>query len=145
MLFADKMVYLRRQSGCSQEMLAEALNVSRQTVSKWELGTSLPTTDMIVALSDYFHVSTDFLLRDDFQIDDSDGLAQVVIKFLNSAQDMDRVSKELVMIAKDGVIDDNEKNQLGSIMQTIDEVQAVINEIQTLLKISQSKAEANKQ
>ena len=79
MLFADKMVYLRRQSGCSQEMLAEALNVSRQTVSKWELGTSLPTTDMIVALSDYFHVSTDFLLRDDFQIDDSDGLAQVVI------------------------------------------------------------------
>ena len=53
---------------------------------------------------------------------------------------MDRLSKELVMIAKDGVIDDSEKTQLGSIMQTIDEVQAVINEVQTLLKISQSKA-----
>jgi hypothetical protein len=53
---------------------------------------------------------------------------------------MERIYKELVMIAKDGVIDDKEKNQLGSIMQTIDEVQAVINEIQTLLKISQSKA-----
>ncbi|MBR1471291.1 MAG: helix-turn-helix transcriptional regulator [Lachnospiraceae bacterium] len=141
MMFSDKMVYLRRKSGCSQETLAEVLNVSRQTVSKWELGTSLPTTDMIVALSDFFHVSTDFLLRDDFQIDDTEGLAQVVIKFLNSAQDMEHISKELVLIAKDGQIDENEKKRLSGITETIDEIQAVINEIQTLLKLTQACAE----
>ena len=137
MTFDEKIMYLRRQSRCSQEALAEALNVSRQTISKWELGMSQPTMDMIVRLSDYFHVSTDFLLRDDAQIGDQDVLARIVIRFLNSAQSMEDMSKELVEIARDGIIDADEKVRLRTITETIAEVQAVIDEIQTLLKAVQ--------
>ena len=42
MNFAEKILALRTQAGYSQEVLAEKLNVSRQAVSKWELGTTLP-------------------------------------------------------------------------------------------------------
>ena len=45
MTFAEKLQMLRAQNGYSQEMLAEQLNVSRQAVSKWELGGTLPDTD----------------------------------------------------------------------------------------------------
>jgi len=41
MNFAEKIVFLRKQNRCSQEKMAEDLNVSRQTISKWELGGSL--------------------------------------------------------------------------------------------------------
>jgi len=138
MTFDEKIIYLRRQSRVSQEALAEALNVSRQTISKWELGMSQPTMDMIVRLSDYFHVSTDFLLRDDAQVGDKDALARLVIRFLNSAQLMEDMSKELVEIARDGVIDDEERVRLKTITATIDEVQGMIDEIQAMLKAVQS-------
>ena len=140
MNFAEKIIYLRKQNRCSQESLAEDLNVSRQTISKWELGTSQPTMDMIVTLSAYFHVSTDYLLKDDAQLEDSDALARIVIRFLNSAQSMENISKELVDIARDGIIDDEEMKRLEVITKTIDEVQAVIDEIQALIKSSQEKA-----
>ncbi len=148
MNFAEKIIYLRKQNRCSQESLAEALNVSRQTISKWELGSSQPTMDMIVTLSGYFHVSTDYLLKDDAQLEDSDALARIVIRFLNSAQSMENISKELVEIARDGIIDDEEMKRLEVITKTIDEVQAVIDEIQALIKSSQEKAKqqnANRQ
>ena len=44
--------------------MANQLNVSRQTLSKWELGISTPETDKIVQISEYFNVSTDYLLKD---------------------------------------------------------------------------------
>ena len=52
----------RIKSGLSQEMLAEKLSVSRQSVSKWEVGQALPVVDKIVAMSRLFSVSTDELL-----------------------------------------------------------------------------------
>ncbi len=137
MTFDEKLIYLRRQSRCSQEALAEDLNVTRQTISKWELGVSQPTMDMIVRLSDYFHVSTDFLLRDDAQVGDQDVLARLVIRFLNSAQSMEDMSKELVDIARDGIIDEDEKIRLKTITKTIAEVQGMIDEIQMMLKAVQ--------
>ena len=48
--------------------LAEALNVSRQTISKWELGTSIPTIDNLISLSKIFNVSVDFLTDEDVDI-----------------------------------------------------------------------------
>ena len=133
MTFADKLIYLRRQNRCSQESLAEELNVSRQTISKWELGTSQPSMDMIVVLSDHFHVSTDYLLREDTPLEDSDALAKVVLRFLNSSQSMEAISKSLVAIARDGIIDDEEKKMLASISKNIEEVQNVLDELQALI------------
>ena len=63
MILADKIIKLRRQSGFSQEELAARLNVSRQSVSKWESGTSIPDLNKIIKLSEIFGVSTDYLLK----------------------------------------------------------------------------------
>lgn len=51
MKFAEKLSNLRMQKGYSQEALAEKLYVSRQAVSKWEVGTTLPETDKLIAIS----------------------------------------------------------------------------------------------
>ena len=77
-----KITYLRTKNGCSQEMLADYLNVSRQTVSKWELGTSIPQADKIIGISDFFQVSTDFLLREDFNADSASSLDNSSISVL---------------------------------------------------------------
>ncbi len=63
MQFNDKLRKLRKKQGYSQEELAEKLNVSRQSVSKWESGTSTPEIQKILLLCDLFQVSTDDLLR----------------------------------------------------------------------------------
>lgn len=129
MNFAEKLLKLRTQYGYSQEVLAEKLNVSRQAVSKWELGTTLPETDKVIAISDFFNVSTDYLLKDNFQLNNNDSLDRVVLKFLGSAQDMDNISKELVDIMKDGIIDDEEKIKMESIIDTLDAISKIIDEI----------------
>lgn len=67
MIFADKMIALRKKMGWSQEELAERLNVSRQSVSKWEGAQSLPDTDRILQIADLFGVTTDYLLKDDIE------------------------------------------------------------------------------
>ena len=65
MILADKIVRLRKQVGWSQEELAEKMDVSRQSVSKWESTNSIPDINKIIMLADLFEVSTDFLLKDD--------------------------------------------------------------------------------
>ncbi len=65
MNISEKILKLRTEAGLSQEALAEKLGVSRQSVSKWESGTALPDTDKIIAMSELFKVSTDFLLKED--------------------------------------------------------------------------------
>ncbi|MDO4323975.1 MAG: helix-turn-helix transcriptional regulator [Lachnospiraceae bacterium] len=64
MNFADKLVILRKEKGWSQEQLALMLGVSRQSVSKWEAGTSMPEISKLLQLSGLFLVSTDYLLKD---------------------------------------------------------------------------------
>lgn len=70
MILADKIIMLRKKSGWSQEALAEKLNVSRQSVSKWEGAQSIPELDKIIVLSMLFGVSTDFLLRDEQEVEE---------------------------------------------------------------------------
>lgn len=63
MEFNNKLYELRKQKGFSQEELANRLNVSRQTVSKWEVGESTPDMEKLVAISDLFDVSLDELIK----------------------------------------------------------------------------------
>lgn len=67
MTMAEKLIALRKSRGWSQEDLAEQLDVSRQSVSKWESGASLPDLDRLLNLSRLFGVSTDYLLRDELE------------------------------------------------------------------------------
>lgn len=60
---ADRIQQLRKQNGLSQEQLADKLHVSRQAVSKWESAQSQPDLDEILAMSELFQVSTDYLLK----------------------------------------------------------------------------------
>lgn len=71
MIFADKLIQLRKKSGWSQEELAEQMDVSRQSVSKWEGAQSVPDLEKMVRLSKLFGVSTDYLLKD--EIEEADG------------------------------------------------------------------------
>lgn len=70
MILADKIIKLRKKSGMSQEELAEKINVSRQSVSKWEGAQSIPDLDKIIQLSELFGVTTDYLLKDDIEEED---------------------------------------------------------------------------
>ena len=60
---SEKILQLRKAKGFTQEELAEKLNVSRQSVSKWESGQSVPELEKLVALSGIFEVTTDYLLK----------------------------------------------------------------------------------
>lgn len=62
MNMAEKLTTLRKEKGLTQMELAEVLDVSRQAVSKWELGTALPGTDKLKAIADLYGVSVDYLL-----------------------------------------------------------------------------------
>jgi len=64
MALAEKILELRTSHGLSQGDLAEALDVSRQSVSKWETGQSVPDLDKIIKLADLFDVTVDQLVRD---------------------------------------------------------------------------------
>ena len=71
MILAEKIALLRRQKGWSQEELANQLNVSRQAVSKWEGGASIPDLDKILKLSALFEVTTDYLLKEELEQPDA--------------------------------------------------------------------------
>lgn len=63
MNFNDRLTDLRKKKGLSQEQLGYELGVSRQTVSKWELGQSFPDFQRLVLLSDYYEMSLDELVK----------------------------------------------------------------------------------
>jgi transcriptional regulator with XRE-family HTH domain len=64
MTFGEKLQKLRAREGMSQEGLAELLDVSRQAVSRWERDETMPETEKVVRISDCFHVTVDYLLKD---------------------------------------------------------------------------------
>lgn len=67
MRISDKIIELRKSRGWSQENLAEYMDVSRQSVSKWESGQSIPDIEKIIKLSELFGVTTDYLLKDNIE------------------------------------------------------------------------------
>jgi len=68
MTIGQKIVQLRVSKNISQEQLAEALDVSRQTISKWEIGQALPKIDNVLQLSAIFGISTDELLQEKLDV-----------------------------------------------------------------------------
>ncbi|MCM1103698.1 MAG: helix-turn-helix domain-containing protein [Clostridium sp.] len=129
MSFSEKLYILRSRSNLSQAALAEGLDVSRQTISKWELGSSYPEIDKLVAISNFFHVTTDYLLKDDVLSDAPSNLDRLVLEFLGSAQDMEQISNDLVEIMRDGVIDESETARMHSIIHTLDSISRIIEDI----------------
>lgn len=75
MATAEKLVRLRKEKGLSQLQLAEEINVSRQAISRWEVGLAVPSREKLRALSELYNVSVDYLLSD------------------KTAEDMQKVSK----------------------------------------------------
>lgn len=63
MNISDRIQSLRKAKGITQEQLADAVGVSRQAVSKWEAEQSVPDLERVVAMAEYFDVTTDYLLR----------------------------------------------------------------------------------
>lgn len=68
MTIGEKIAQLRIAAGISQELLAEKIDVTRQSVSKWEVGQALPQIDKVLQLCEIFNISADELLRDKIEI-----------------------------------------------------------------------------
>ena len=64
MKFNEKLIELRKKQGLSQEELGNKLNVTRQTISKWELGQTTPEMDKLVEISKMFNISVDELINE---------------------------------------------------------------------------------
>lgn len=76
MILADKIIHLRKKYNMTQEDLAEKLNVSRQSVSKWEGNQATPDLNKVLKLSKLFGVTTDYLLNDDESIETEEEVAK---------------------------------------------------------------------
>ena len=87
MKLSEKLFELRKEKGWSQEKLAEQINVSRQSISKWESGQVLPEIEKIIELSKIFQVTTDYLLLDE---NSEKGSTAVILE-----EDKDKYYKEV--------------------------------------------------
>jgi transcriptional regulator with XRE-family HTH domain len=83
MKFQEKLYQLRKERKMSQEDLAGVMGVSRQAVQKWEAGTSNPDMDNLIAISEYFGVSLDSLIKGEEEInpDKSEAAQEYVINY----------------------------------------------------------------
>ena len=68
MILSEKITELRKRNGLSQEEFGAEIGVSRQAVSKWEMAQSTPDLNKIMAMSEFFGVPTDFLLKDEYDL-----------------------------------------------------------------------------
>lgn len=69
MLFPDKLISLRKARNMTQAELAEELNISRQAISKWESGTSVPSIENLISISAFFNITVDFLIKPELDIE----------------------------------------------------------------------------
>lgn len=80
MTFCEKLLELRKSKGLSQEELATQISVSRQAISRWESGTSIPDTDNLIQLCKIFGVTADYLINDDYTSDFDVPIVQTACK-----------------------------------------------------------------
>ena len=87
-MLGENIYKLRKLKGLSQEILAEKVNVSRQTISNWELGETSPNPEQLKVLSNIFDVSVDELIGNDIKgileekVSNTERLAGIIIKIL---------------------------------------------------------------
>ena len=79
MNMADRIQYLRRTKGVSQEELADKVGVSRQAVSKWENEQSTPDLEKVIIMSDFFGVTTDYILKGIEPVEDKEQKGKEII------------------------------------------------------------------
>lgn len=91
MNFSEKLIQLRKKEGLSQEELSYKLNVTRQTISKWELGQTTPDMDKLSEISNFFGVSVDTLLNESEEISIDD-------KKIGSENNSNKNSKKVLII-----------------------------------------------
>ncbi|MFG6356061.1 MAG: transcriptional regulator, partial [Acetatifactor sp.] len=92
--------------------------------------------EKLLARSSMFHVTTDYLLKDQSVSQEEVRMDRLVLRFLGYAQDMEGISKDLVNIMRDGVIDEEEKIRMNDIVKTLNEVAHMIEEIKQALRSS---------
>lgn len=97
MKFGETLQKLRKQKGWSQEELAEKLELTRQTVSKWELEQSTPDLDYIIALCDLFQVSADYLIRGGDTDEEQETAAVKNEEVPNAASDIKPITLWVIM------------------------------------------------
>lgn len=112
MILADKIMKLRKESGMSQEELAERLNVSRQAVSKWECSETIPDLQKIIQLSELFSVSTDYLLKDEIISIDRNAMNKEAITDSNDVSEGQDGKRKLTIAEANDYIEYKEKSSL---------------------------------
>lgn len=99
----EKLVTLRKKKGLSQLELAEMIKVSRQAVSRWEIGSAIPSTNNLKYLSGLYDVSLDYLLNDSMaEPTDSGSVAEAIIE--EKVGNEERKRKFALMLMGIGVV-----------------------------------------
>jgi len=96
MRLSEKIINLRKRNGLSQEELAQRLDVSRQAISRWEVGSAQPDASNVLQLSKLFGVTTDYLLNDDYESD------QDVPAVKNSETNANRKIRRIIALCVSG-------------------------------------------
>ena len=130
MTFGEKLLKLRSDAGLSQDKLAEMLEVSRQSVSKWERDEAMPDTDKIVLISKIFSVSTDSLLKDEDEIKTAGEGTDVTVK-----EETAQITSDAVSAANGDSEDDVKSFEKGSFLDFLDEIVKVIKRHLSLLGV----------
>lgn len=130
MTFGEKLLKLRSDAGLSQDKLAEMLEVSRQSVSKWERDEAMPDTDKIVLISKIFSVSTDSLLKDEDEIKTAGEGTDGTVK-----EETAQMISDAVPAANGDSEDDVKSFEKGSFMDFLYEIVKVIKRHLSLLGV----------
>lgn len=108
--FNNRLYQLRKQKGLSQEELANRLNVSRQTVSKWEVGDSTPDMEKLIAISDLFDISLD----------------KLVMGKEDEVKSPTTTKSELVTVINEKMLTNKNKKKVKSILKVVGIIAAII-------------------
>lgn len=98
MTFGEKLNLLRKQNHLSQEQLAAELDVSRQTISKWELNSSFPDIEKLKMLRKLFGVSIDYLLIDELESDEKISEAVKTENMVHKAGDKKSLTRKVISV-----------------------------------------------
>ncbi|MCL1917035.1 MAG: helix-turn-helix domain-containing protein [Peptococcaceae bacterium] len=90
----EKIQLIRKENNLSQEELAEKIGVSRQAVSKWELGDSIPDLEKIAIISKLFHISTDSMILETKDLPEDVSLKNDSARFKKMAHQASEVTKK---------------------------------------------------
>lgn len=82
MIIAERIKNLRRVKGISEEQLADEMGVTCQSIEEWESGKSIPDIEMLIDLSDYFDVTTDYLLKGVEPITNTKMMSEKVLRII---------------------------------------------------------------